>query len=607
MKKFSWKKINPIIIMEKTLGFNKCVAQKIILFTASILVLSEPVFAKKKKPATAEPGTEPRIVASDVELVSEDKTAAQLKLPSAKRTFFNKIPQEIIDGVEKGSPASLRDAMTQIRKSESEYVENEKILIAVATEIMKTVWPSEKQTWDTFAVDSNNLYMGAIESEQNGIFDTSTGNSDFLLTIIPAFVIFRPTYNASQYEVCLNAVKQALTYAPDSVLANYMMGLLLEKNNEYAEAKVYLQKAYNGGEPAQELSLACVRVFQKTGDVASAAFIMQNLPSDTPNLEILKQNAYVAFASKDYIKAEQYVARVLQQTPNDLEFVLFRAKILIEKKDYIHAVSLLDMYARQNDTNYDYLLLRARVQLDWSKNTAAATETIEKALQLYPDRIEALMFAARISSATDSLVAGKYADELSAKVLEKEPDNEDALLYAMNGLAQRQNWQEAYAISSKLIQRNDVSTEVVESHVKICVKLGKRSEAYELAKKMHDAAPEDEGLLQAYILAYSEYGNRDTVIKYIDSLMNGASAKMKSYLYYRRSYLQYSEDSALADLRSSLISNPRNADSLFRLYEIYYGKKDYRKAQYYLRQVVAINPNDTSVKKLNEALTKLIQ
>ena len=156
--------------------------------------------------------------------------------------------------------------MTQIRKSESEYVENEKILIAVATEIMKTVWPSEKQTWDTFAVDSNNLYMGAIESEQNGIFDTSTGNSDFLLTIIPAFVIFRPTYNASQYEVCLNAVKQALAYAPDSVLANYMMGLLLEKNNEYAEAKIYLQKAYNGGEPAQELSLACVRVFQKTGD-----------------------------------------------------------------------------------------------------------------------------------------------------------------------------------------------------------------------------------------------------------------------------------------------------------------------------------------------------
>ena len=71
--------------------------------------------------------------------------------------------------------------------------------------------------------------------------------------------------------------------------------------------------------------------------------------------------------------------------------------------------------------------------------------------------------------------------------------------------------------------------------------------------------------------------------------------------------MQRTEDSALADLRSSLIANPRNSESLFRLYEIYYEKEDYRKAQYYLRQVVAINPNDSSIRKLNEALTQLVK
>ena len=82
---------------------------------------------------------------------------------------------------------------------------------------------------------------------------------------------------------------------------------------------------------------------------------------------------------------------------------------------------------------------------------------------------------------------------------------------------------------------------------------------------------------------------------------------MKSFLYYRRSYLQRTEDTQLADLRSSLIANPRNSDALFRLYEIYYEKKDYRKAQYYLKQVVAIKPNDSSIKKLNDTLTQLIK
>ena len=36
-------------------------------------------------------------------------------------------------------------------------------------------------------------------------------------------------------------------------------------------------------------------------------------------------------------------------------------------------------------------------------------------------------------------------------------------------------------------------------------------------------------------------------------------------------------------------------------------KKDYRKAQYYLKQVVAIKPNDSSIKKLNDTLTQLIK
>lgn len=597
----------------------KLFVQKICLFITAFTLLSSPVFAKKKKTDSkssamvqdtytkdAEPVALPVQEETVPEIPASDDVT-QVKLPSAKRTFFSKIDSSIIKSVEKGSPSSLKDAMSKIRKNESDYVDNEKVLIAIATEILKTVWPSEKQTWDSFEADTNNPYMGAIQSAQDGIFDSSTGNTDFLATILPAFVIFNSGFNPADTDSCKKAVTQALASNSDSVLANYMMGLLLEKNKEYTESLRYYKKAYEADAPSQELSLAYVRMLRQTGDVSKASTVMATLPSDSLNIEVLKQNAYVAFASNNLSLAEQYVARVLQQTPNDLDFVLFRAKILVEKKDYIHAVSLLDMYSRQNDTNVDYLNLRAQVQFDWSKNTSAATETVEKALQLYPDNLQSLMLAAKISSATDAPVAGKYADELSAKVIEKDPDNAEALSYALKGLAQRENWKEAYEISKKLIQKENVSSEIVEKYVQICVKLGRKSEAFDYAKRMYDLNPEDELLLQSYILAYSEVGARDTVLKYIDSLMPSVSAKMKSYLYYRRSFLQYSEENSLADLRSSLISNPRNSDALFRLYEIYYAKKDYRKAQYYLRQVVAINPNDSSVKKLNEALTKLIQ
>ena len=129
----------------------------------------------------------------------------------------------------------------------------------------------------------------------------------------------------------------------------------------------------------------------------------------------------------------------------------------------------------------------------------------------------------------------------------------------------------------------------------------------EVAKKAYAATPSDETIAQAYVLASTQVLSRDESVALIDSMMKTASSRMKSYLYYRKSYLERTEEVVLSDLRSSLIANPRNSDALFRLYEIYYDKKDYRKAQYYLKQVVAINPNDSSVRKLNEALTQLVQ
>ena len=535
-----------------------------------------------------------------------------VKLPSVKtqRTYFSKIDSSIMADIENGSPDSLRNAVASLRRStDLEMDEAAKVLAFVASDIMKIVWPSEKVNWDIPVAPEDNPYIGALNSVKQGVFDLSTGNVDFLSTLLPSLVIFNKAYDFSALDNCEKAAKAALELRNNSVLANYVLSRVYEKKQNLEEAEKCLAAAYKSSPKTEEIALSYSRVLRNNGNLELASSVLGKISSGTNDILVLKQNAYIAFDVKDYEAAEKYVAKVLQQTPNDLEFLLLRVKILIEKNDYIHAVSLLDVYARQDTDSIDYLLLRARVQLDWSKNTSEATKTIEYALHRYPENIDALMFAARISSETDSPVAGKYADELAAKVLEKRPGNQLAMTYALEGLIHRQNWQEAYNASKSLIAGGDVSSSVVEKYVNICLKLGRNNEAYDFAKKKFDANPSDEILLQTYILAYSSVGNRDSVLKYIDSLLSNSncSSKVKSYLLYRRSFLQQTDEKKLADLRSSLIQNPRNSDSLFRLYELYYAKQDYRKAQYYLRQVVAINPNDSTILKLNEALTKLIK
>lgn len=578
---------------------------------------SETTDKKSKKTTTTESESEQKPVENQQESKVETdntitdtktaKTVESINLPTQKRTFFSKIDPEIVSGVENGAPDSLKQAMSKLRKNESEYEENEKVLIAVAAEMMKTVWPSEKITWEVFSVSEENSYIGAINSANKGVFDSSTGNSDFLLTLLPSLVLLKPTFTADVIEPCELALKNSLERNSNSVIANYLMGELLSKKKEDVKAEAFYKKAYESSSNTKEIILAYSTCLRKNGNLTLAYEVLSSVEVSS-DLNVLKQNAYLAFAKKDLGAAEEYVARVLQQNPNDLEFLLFRAKILIEKKDYIHAVSLLDMYARQESSSLDYLLLRAKVQLDWSKNTTAATETIEKALSLYPENEEVIMEAAKIASATDSKVGGLYADEFAVKLLEKNENNLDAMNYALSGLIQRQNWLDAYSVCNKIIQQSSGKTDadLVMNYVTICINLSKNTEAYEYSKRMKELNPDNEQILQTYIFAYSQNGSSEEVIKYIDSLMPGASSKLKSYLYYRKSFLQTSEEGVLADLRSSLISNPRNSDSLFRLYEIYFSKKDYRKAQYYLRQVVAINPNDASAKKLNEELSSLI-
>ena len=285
---------------------------------------------------------------------------------------------------------------------------------------------------------------------------------------------------------------------------------------------------------------------------------------------------------------------------------MFRARILIQKNDYIRAASLLDVYGRSDGEGRDYLLLRAKVQKEWNRNLTAAASTIEKALTLYPDDSEIILAAAAISAETGVKIGGVSAVELADKILAKDPKNVQALTIRVNELVRRKQWQEAYRASSNLRQIASSSQFSVHTHIDICLEAGRKDEAWQIASNLYSQSPKDEQVIQSYIKVLVATDRRSEVSRLIGQILPSATSKMKSFLYYERSFLASSEDAVLVDLRSSLTANPRNRDALFRLYKIYYNKKEYRKAQYYLKQVVALSPNDDSLLKLNSELETLL-
>ena len=576
----------------------------IILVTVICALCAAPLCAAPKKKSSRAGNAPPENA-----VTGDTGRATAIDVPKkTHRTYFSRIAPDVMTAAENASPDSIRSAVSLLRKSGADYTEPEKVLLNVLSGIMKAAWISERVDWETPPVSEATPYLGAIDSAQKGIYDLSTGNVDFFTLVLPSLVVVKADDVSSYASVAEQALTAALALRPESALAHYLIGVLYAKTRRTEEALAHFSSAAKSALSCKEIAYAEADCLKRLGRMREAQTIalslLQRYPAD---IAVLKLCAETSFALKDFSAAEEYVGRVLQQAPNDLDYVLFRARILAGRGDYIRAASLLDVYARQDTSSRAYLLLRARLQYEWSKNLSAATETIERALSRYPDDLDVLLFAARIASLTASPVSGFSAEALAKKALEIDPANTEAKRYEIGGLMHGGKWKSAYDSSRSLVASSEAIRSDIFVHIRICLELGRNDEAWNLISPLYAENPDDDDILQSYVVVLSKTGRSAQALALINSRLPASSSRMKSFFYYRRSFLDASQEDSLADLRSSLIANPRNADALFRLYEIYYEKRDYRKAQYYLKQVVALDPNNAEMRKLNEELSKLIK
>ncbi len=539
---------------------------------------------------------------------SGDDAVSLGKTQESRKSYFSRIDESIMKDVENALPASLKRAASSIRKSENELSEQERVLLLVISNMMKILWPDERIDWESPSNVPETSYIAAIKSSKEGLYDTSTGNVDFLSSVLPSLVVLKVSDVSDFYAKAQSDLKFALSLNSDSFLVYYLLGILDFKKGNYEQSLLNLEKAKDFSKDIPSVIEYYVSALKLSGKVRESYKVaLENLEKFPNNICLLKICAENAFEMQLYEQAEDYIAKVLMQNPSDLDSLLFRAKVLIKSNNYIRAISLLDTYALQDEEKKEYLILRSLVQYEWSKNVSASVSTIEKAIKLYPDDSDVLLFAAKLSDDSFVLVNGKSSDFYAEKILSVQPENTDALKYAVNSYIRKKEFEKAYGLSKKLVSLSPEDSGNVLSFCNILIELKKVDEAYQFILPIYRQKMQDENIVQAYISVLVASNRTQEASSIISSLLPSASVKMKSFLYYKKSFLENSVENSLADLRSSLISNPRNIDSLFRLYEIYFQKKDYRKAQYYLKQIVALNPNASEYKKLNDELSTFIK
>lgn len=598
------------------------------LLSLSLSVL--PVFAKKKTAAQSQPSSGQSSAAAAKPAASAKTAAAEpaaegqgtasggvsLSIPAAAsraRSYFSSISPRILSLMEDGSPRSLKLAASLLHRSAAEkYSEKEKILLTDCARIMRLAWPSAAVSWETFPVNSADPYTGALDNADRGVYNAkaSSGgmNEDFLTLVLPCLVLLGDSSGTAYLADVDRALTRAQEIRSDSMLANYLTALLRIRQRRYGEALSCLDAALAADASRKELLYAKALVYSRQNDYANllalGGRLLETYPQDTTIIKYCC-NAYFGLGNLD--KAEEFAAKVLMAEPENFSYVLLRAKIFMAKADFVKASALLDAYARSGSQSRDYYLLRARLQKEWNRNNVAAAETMGRALSSYPDDRKVQLYAAQVASDANMSVGGYSALELARKVLAKAPSDEDALRVCLAELMKISDNEGAYALSSEAVRAGASAAWLQFMHVDICLACRRTAEAWTLASALYDKSPADVETQKAYLKVLVATGRTDKAARLIASLMPSADSQMKSFLFYERSFLYGDEASVLDSLRQSLTSNPRNSDALYRLYQVYYNKKDWKRAQYYLKQVVALNPVDTKVIAKNAELDTLLK
>lgn len=533
--------------------------------------------------------------------------AVPIAVPGRPDSFFAGIPSDVLAMMENGTPSDLRAAASRLRRPTQQYSRAEAVALNIICGIFSLAWRGESVDFEAPALGEETVYTGAIESAANGIYDTSTGNSDFFSLVLPSLVLFSPSTRTDYFPQAEQALSAALELNGQSVLVHYLLALLLYAQGQYDAAAGHIASARNSAPSLYPLESLLVRCLARGGNDGEALALAENLLRVRPDdVEMLAVCADIAVRRADWASAENYVSRILQHEPENGRYVLLRARILIERGDFIRAASLLDVYSRADGTARDYLLLRARLQQQWNRNMGAAVATMEKAVSLYPDDRDVIMAAASLAAEANASIAGQSSADLSGKILADDASNIEALRIRAAGLVRDRDWQRAYTANSRILEQGAADQSDRLRHVDICLALGRTDEAFSLAQRLYGAAPGSESVAQAYIRVLVAQRKNAEASALIQSLLPSASSQMRSFLHYERSFLVSSEEDVLAALHASLTAYLRNRDALFRMYSLYFGKKDYRKAQYYLKQVLSIDSSEEML-RLNAQLEQLLK
>ena len=524
--------------------------------------------------------------------------------PSAPPPGGGGIADEIRTYTENGSPSSLLRALDIIRSRDLGSTEFGRVMQAVNVTLLKTIYPAVQAQLPAQDPPVTHVYSRILKEAEKGSYTTPPQSSaDYLEYVLP-FLAYYPgggkTVPAERYLSTLPDLEKAEKLYPDSALAGLFIGIVYEQTGRLEDAFSKYSLVWELFPECYPAALGLARAAEAQGRKQEAVRMLSDLVIRFPdNLQVKRQLAHSYYSNGDWSRAEAAVAEILQSNSRDGEFVLMRAHILVEQGLFLQAQAPLDIYATINPNNRLYLFLRARVQAEGYHNRDAALNYLRSILRSSAAPIDdgISVYMVRLLMESPRPEDQGEGREMLKKLLAVPSPSLEVISLAMEEAVHREAWREARTYLARLLEERRSAQDLLAA---CTVERGQGNNAAALnyARELYERDRNNEEGIIAYISALIDTGRQDEAARMIDSRLNGmAGGVQKSRYYYLRSRVRANEELVMNDLRSSLFEDPRNLDALIAMFEIYHRRKDERRAVYYLKQALALTPDNPRLKR----------
>jgi predicted Zn-dependent protease len=474
-----------------------------------------------------------------------------------------------------------------------------RVMNGVIQSLIQNLYPHLSISVSTLYQSQTHIYSRILRNARERVYTPPRQSTqDYLELVLPflAFVSDLSPYSEERLLEVLQDLRRGEALNPDSVLAPYFRGLVLERLNRPNQALGAYMRAYRLSAECYPAALGQVRVLDKTGRKQESMHLLQELLIQFPdNSSIKQQLARLYYADRDWPRAESAIAEILQQDSQNPELLLLYAHILVEEGRFFKALDPLDRYELSHGNRRLYLFLRARIQYEGYHNRGAALNYLRSILKSFPGDAEVSAYTAALLLESPQEEEQAEGRELLQNLLKEEKPALAVVDLAFRDAVRREAWEEAKSYTAPLLEADRAQYLLDVS--KVAQGMGNTEEAFSYAQELHAQNPADEAGTMIYVSVLIDTGAQDEARRIIESRLTTAERQVKGEYYYLRSRIQGTEGDALQDLRSSLLEDPRNLHALIGMVELYHRRQDQRRLVYYLKQALSFAPDNSRLRQ----------